>query len=65
MALKAIILRCCETEGLGLDIDVLNGLGVRHDIVRAYREPIPAGTDYDVLVTEGHRTPLIAGRTKI
>ena len=51
--MKALILQNCETEDLGLYIDVLAGLGVRHDIVHAYREPIPAVTDYDVLMIGG------------
>ena len=52
-ALRALILQCCETEDLGLYNDVPTDLGVRHDYVRAYREPIPAVTDYDVLMIGG------------
>jgi GMP synthase (glutamine-hydrolysing) len=53
VALKSLILQCCETEELGFYIDVLTDLGVRHDIVHAYREPIPAMTDYDLLMVGG------------
>lgn len=60
MALNALILRCCETEDLGLYIDVLTDLSVLHDIVHVYREPIPAGTDYDLLMIGG--TPNAAYR---
>ena len=49
----ALILQCCEAEDLGRYIDVLAGIGVRHDILHAYREPIPAVTDYDVLTIGG------------
>lgn len=51
--MKALILQNCETEDLGLYVDVLTELGLRHHVVRAYREPIPAGMDYDILMIGG------------
>ena len=51
--MTALILQCCGTEDLGLYIDVLTDLGVRLRLVHAYREPIPADTDYDVLMIGG------------
>ncbi len=51
--MNALILQNCETEDLGLYIDVLAELGVHHQVVHAYREPFPAVTDYDVLMIGG------------
>ena len=51
--MKTLILQCCETEDLGLYIDVLADLGVRHDIVQACRELIPPVKDYGVLMIGG------------